>query len=148
MANWSLMSAILFSGPQVSLTASLASPRNRDSAASGVVTLPTWSGTSPPRPSTSPSRTSTSRCSWAVLTNTPSSGDTLPATWPPAVLLEPPPSASSTPSTSPVPGKTKYSTFLRGLAHTYFVPRMWAKINCNFCDFSIIENELIIWEQI
>merc|ERR1712115_628105 len=68
----------------------------------GVATPPTSCVTSPPRPSTLPSVTPTRPCSVTRRSVTATGGGCL-ATLPLAVLLVPPPSSSSTPSTTPVP---------------------------------------------
>lgn len=74
---------------QASSIASSVFQRNKASAPSGVVTWPTSSDISRPRPLTSPSRMSTNKSSWAVLTRRHSSGATSSETWDPVVLLEP-----------------------------------------------------------
>ena len=84
---------------------SSASPRNKEPLPSGEETWPMSSVISPPRLWTLPSKMSTNRSSCLELTRKPSSAAGSWLTWHPVVLLEPLLSASSTPWTSPVPGK-------------------------------------------
>lgn len=92
----------------------------------GEVTLPTLSDTSPPRPSTSLSATPTSRCSpsrrSAMVT-----GSGWLVTWPPAVLLVPPPFSSSTLSTM--------------LGTCFFPPSLIALVGLTYYDSTRLAND-------